>query len=78
VFLEQGIMVRLVELLRSHDPALRLNALWAIKNLLRKTATDTKRDVMDQLGWRELSQYVFSRCHSIALIYLSGRLQGCW
>ena len=53
-------MVRLVELLKSHDAALRLNALWAIKNLLRKTAIDTKRDVMDHLGWRDLSQYVLS------------------
>jgi hypothetical protein len=58
VFLEQGIMARLVELLGSNDSALRLNALWAIKNLLRKTTIDMKRDVMDHLGWRELSRSV--------------------
>ena len=40
----------------SGDPALRLNALWAVKNLVRKTSTETKRDIMNCLGWAELAE----------------------
>ena len=54
-YLEQGLMPRLVQLLGSSDSTLRLNALWAIKNLVRKTTLETKRDVMRQLGWAQLS-----------------------
>ncbi len=48
-------MPRLVYFLReSGDPVLRLNALWAVKNLVRKTSTETKRDLMSHLGWQQL------------------------
>jgi len=48
-------MPRLVYLINeSGDPALRLNALWAVKNLVRKTSTETKRDLMSHLGWHDL------------------------
>jgi len=48
-------MPRLVYILRqSGDPALRLNALWAVKNLVRKTSAETKRDIMSHVGWQEL------------------------
>ena len=50
-------MPRLVYILReSGDPPLRLNALWAVKNLVRKTSTETKRDIMNYLGWAELAE----------------------
>ncbi|KAJ2935631.1 hypothetical protein H1R20_g1464, partial [Candolleomyces eurysporus] len=52
IYLEQGLMPRLVHLLlHSGDSAIRMNALWAIKNLLFKSSTETKRDVMRELGW---------------------------
>jgi len=54
-YLEQGLMPRLVQLIGCDDSTLRLSALWAVKNLLRKTSLETKQDVMKQLGWKQLS-----------------------
>ncbi|KAJ2911973.1 hypothetical protein MD484_g8439, partial [Candolleomyces efflorescens] len=55
IYLEHGLMPRLVQLLlRSGDGAIRMNAIWAIKNLLYKSSTETKRDVMRELGWTRL------------------------
>lgn len=51
-------MPRLVQLLAMDDPELRLNSLWAFKNLLRKTTLETKQKVMSQLSWRDLSGWV--------------------
>ncbi|KAL6300508.1 ARM repeat-containing protein [Sparassis latifolia] len=56
VLLEQGVVNRLVQLLNSGDSGLRLNALWAIKNLLYKSSLDVKRQVMDGIGWHELAE----------------------
>ena len=51
-------MPRLIYIMReSNDPSLRLSALWAVKNVLRKTSTETKRDVMNHLGWPHLVEY---------------------
>ncbi|EDR07124.1 uncharacterized protein LACBIDRAFT_147635, partial [Laccaria bicolor S238N-H82] len=50
-YLEQGLLKRLVAVLNSGDRTLKVNALWAIKNLVRKTETETKRDVMREVGW---------------------------
>jgi len=58
IYLEQGLMERLRELLPLGDPALKLGALWAVKNLLRKSTTETKRSVMRQLGWDRVVEYV--------------------
>lgn len=55
VFLEKGLMKRLVRVMRMDDPALRVSALWAVKNLLRRTSSETKRDVMRCLGWERIS-----------------------
>ena len=53
-------MPRLIYIMKeSGDPSLRLSALWAVKNVLRKTSTETKRDVMSHLGWHHLVEYVF-------------------
>ena len=52
-------MPRLVELLRaSCDGPLQVSALWAVKNLVRKASKETKRDVMQCVGWSELLGYV--------------------
>ncbi|CAL1705500.1 unnamed protein product [Somion occarium] len=53
--LEKGVIPRLVHLLHSGDPGFRLNALWTFKNLLYKSSTEVKRQVMEGLGWHELS-----------------------
>ncbi|KAF8967241.1 armadillo-type protein [Flammula alnicola] len=59
IYLEEKLMPRLVYILRqSDDPPLRLNALWAVKNLVRKTSTETKRDIMSHVGWTELAEFL--------------------
>lgn len=56
VLLEQGVILKLIQLLHSDDPRLRLNALWALKNLLFKSTTDVKRQVVTAIGgWTELA-----------------------
>ncbi|KAI0723864.1 ARM repeat-containing protein [Cerioporus squamosus] len=52
--IEQGVITRLVQLLNTGDSALRLNALWAFKNLLYKATPDLKRQVMNRIGWQEV------------------------
>ena len=60
-------MPRLVELLRaSGDGPLQASALWAVKNLVRKASKETKRDVMQCVGWSELLGYV----HFISVLVL--------
>ncbi|KAJ3507266.1 hypothetical protein NMY22_g16980 [Coprinellus aureogranulatus] len=50
-FLQQGIMPRLAHLISSSDPTLRLNALWAVKNLVYRSSSESIRDIMGCLGW---------------------------
>jgi armadillo repeat-containing protein 8 len=45
---------RLVQLLDCAD--LRLNALWAVKNLVNKTNLETRRGVMGQIGWPKMKE----------------------
>ncbi|KAF6760995.1 hypothetical protein DFP72DRAFT_1042425 [Ephemerocybe angulata] len=55
IYLRKGLMPRLVQILnRSSDSSLRLNALWAVKNSLNRTTSETKRDMMSDLGWNRL------------------------
>lgn len=68
-------MDRLIELLQSGDPALKLNALWAVKNLLRKSTTETKRSVMRQLGWDRVVEYVRFPVGRVILILVSRYLK---
>ena len=63
-------MPRLTYLIKeSGDPALRLNALWAVKNLIRKTSTETKRDLMSHLGWQDLLRYLICYMFILKLNY---------
>ncbi|KAJ7503801.1 ARM repeat-containing protein [Mycena galericulata] len=55
IYLDLGLMPRLVQLLAGGDATLRLSSLWAVKNLLSKTSGETKRDVMQCLGWGRLA-----------------------
>ncbi|KAI0748470.1 ARM repeat-containing protein [Daedaleopsis nitida] len=52
--IEQGAIGRLVQLLNTEDVELRLNALWAFKNLLYKATSELKRQVMTSLGRTEM------------------------
>ncbi|KAJ7231249.1 armadillo-type protein [Mycena rebaudengoi] len=56
IYLDMGLMPRLVQLLGCGDAGLRLSALWAVKNVLRKTSGETKRDVMNHLGWARMAE----------------------
>ncbi|KAF9472293.1 ARM repeat-containing protein [Pholiota conissans] len=59
IYLEEGLMPRLVYILReTSDGPLRLSALWAVKNLVRKASSETKRDVMSHIGWAELDNFL--------------------
>ncbi|SJL09728.1 uncharacterized protein ARMOST_13109 [Armillaria ostoyae] len=65
VYLDQGLLPRLIQLLGSGDPTLRLSALWAIKNLLRKTSLEIKKEVMNQIGWPQLSRLLIDPAEGI-------------
>jgi hypothetical protein len=70
IYLEENLMPRLIYIMKeSGDPSLRLSALWAVKNVLRKTSTETKRDVMSHLGWPHLVEYVFILSYFDILVY---------
>ncbi|KAH9852704.1 ARM repeat-containing protein [Lenzites betulinus] len=49
--LEQGVIGRLVQLLLADDNDLKLNALWAFKNLLYKATSELKHEVIRTIGW---------------------------
>jgi hypothetical protein len=53
--LKEPAFGRLAQLVRSPDPALRLNAFWAVKNLLWKASADVKRTVTARIGWAVLA-----------------------
>jgi hypothetical protein len=58
IFLEKGLMERLMKVLDMGEPTLKVSALWAVKNLLRKSSVETKKDVMRSLGWERLTRSV--------------------
>lgn len=66
--LDQGLITRLVQLLNSDDLGLRLNSLWAFKNLLHKSSADLKNTVMESIGWRNLSKCGLSMHLTIQLL----------
>ncbi|TFK23714.1 ARM repeat-containing protein [Coprinopsis marcescibilis] len=62
-FLAGGVMSRLMTFIRSTDDepyslSLKLNAMWAVKNLLYKSTSETKRDIMSHFGWRDLFTFL--------------------
>ena len=57
IYLEEKLMPRLIYIIKeSGDPSLR-STLWAVKNVLRKTSTETKKNVMSHLGSSHLVEY---------------------
>ena len=54
--IDQGAITRLVQLLNTGDVELKLNGLWAFKNLLYKATPDLERQVMSSIGWTEMNK----------------------
>lgn len=54
------MVVRISELARAQDDAIRVNALWVIKNLLNKASTEEKYAVMNNFGWDYLRSCVLT------------------
>ncbi|KAJ8522891.1 hypothetical protein ONZ45_g602 [Pleurotus djamor] len=61
--LDRSVLPRLVQLLNSEDPNLRLSALWAFKNLVLKTSLSTKIEIMSHFGWATLVKLLSSDNH---------------
>lgn len=51
IVLEQGAVPQLVSLTLSQDHELKLNSIWALKNLLYQADSSDKDKVIDALGW---------------------------
>ncbi len=58
IVLEHGGVGKLVSLLGSSNEKLRLNAIWAIKNLVYQAETAVKASVIKDLGWAGLQQLI--------------------
>lgn len=58
IVLEAGGISQLVSLTQSMDPVLRLNSVWALKNLLFMADSATKQRVMREVGYQTLGQLV--------------------
>ena len=77
IYLEEKLMPRLIYIMKeSGDPSLRLSTLWAVKNVLRKTSTETKKDVMSHLGSSHLVEYDLQLLSFDDLVYAPS--SGCW
>lgn len=68
VLIDQGVIPKLIRLLHSDDPGLRLNAFWAFKNLLFNTTMEVKQQVIAGIGWDELASYVPSNLWILSLL----------
>jgi hypothetical protein len=53
-------MKRLVELAKSNDEAIRLNAIWALKNTMSCSSLAYKQTVMAEMTWESLIGLIFS------------------
>jgi hypothetical protein len=60
VVIEKGAVSRLVELVHSQNQTLRLNGIWALKNMLFQSELLTKTTVIENLTWDKLLEYVSS------------------
>lgn len=50
----------MVELTKSNDEAIRLNAAWVLKNTMSCSSWAYKQAVMAELTWESLIGFVFS------------------
>lgn len=58
IVIERGGSQQLVKLIHSTHLDLRLNAVWALKNMIFQADLETKKGVMAHLGWPALVAYV--------------------
>lgn len=54
--IDQGLLTRFITFVKEPDPHLKLNAIWAIKNLTYKASTDEKIIIMKLFGWDFLKE----------------------
>ncbi|KAI0029217.1 ARM repeat-containing protein [Vararia minispora EC-137] len=64
-FLDQGLVKRLSNLMNSGHAELRLNALWALKNLVYKCTSNVKRTVLKEIGWSEIDKLLADADNSV-------------
>ncbi len=57
IILEKGIIAHLVAKAHSPNHELRLNGVWALKNLVYMANTTIKQSVMDELTYDGLFEY---------------------
>lgn len=57
IVLENNGVEKLVDMSRSPDPSLRLNSIWALKNLLYQADSVTKDLVMKKLTYAGLQRW---------------------
>ncbi|BGP53332.1 hypothetical protein JCM8202v2_000891 [Rhodotorula sphaerocarpa] len=68
---EAGCVPRMCQLiLKSSSEALRLNAMWAIKNATYQSTADFKRSVLENLPWESLASLIASPQPAIAEVAL--------
>ncbi|GAA5826292.1 hypothetical protein JCM11251_007244 [Rhodosporidiobolus azoricus] len=61
VLVEAGCIPRMCSLaVKSSNPTLRLNALWAIRNATYQSTADFKRSVLEHLTWESLASLISS------------------
>ncbi|GAA6004110.1 uncharacterized protein JCM10292_005888 [Rhodotorula paludigena] len=72
VLVDAGCVPRMCQLvLKSSSPALRTNAMWAIKNATYQSAVDFKRVVLACLTWNDLANLIASPDASTVELALS-------
>ncbi|KAJ3976047.1 hypothetical protein EV361DRAFT_376581 [Lentinula raphanica] len=72
IYVEHGLLLRLAEFIHPDhtvaevdsdadiEDSLRFNSLWAVKNLVRKSSLDRKRQILNALCWRQTSSHTES------------------
>jgi hypothetical protein len=63
--IEDGGLANFVQFTHSENAALKLNAIWSLKNLLYSADSDTKRTVMRQLSYDYLIELLNDPCIDI-------------
>lgn len=74
MFIRDGGIARLAELSDDTENAVRLNALWAVKNSLFKATSRENRTVLAILGFPRLNRYVSSSYTRLPHVYEPFRL----
>ncbi|BGP37142.1 hypothetical protein JCM10450v2_001048 [Rhodotorula kratochvilovae] len=72
VLVEAGCIPRMCQLItKSSNPALQLNAMWAIKNATYQSTAEFKRGVLSSLTWADLAALIAAPDPAIAELALA-------